>query len=73
MHDAILSTGSESLLVAAPFVLLLLIGLFRLDQVFTTGKRQGNRRQTPRGLDETGEPIFSDPDGAVAKKRISRG
>ena len=69
MQEPILISGRDTLLVAVPFILVLLIGVFRLDEVFSASRASLNRRRPACGLDEHGEPIFTDPDGRVVKLR----
>ena len=63
MHEAILKSGRDSLLVAIPMVALLFVVFFRLDEWLFRSKRSSARRPPPRGVDSEGRPIFSDPDG----------
>jgi hypothetical protein len=58
-----LISGRDALLVAIPFVLILLVSIFRLDYIFARPKGAANRRQAVCGMDESGEPILLDPDG----------
>jgi hypothetical protein len=62
VHETILLSSKDSLLVAIPFIGLLLVGYFRLDQIIASPKKKGRRRPMS-GMDESGEPIMSDPDG----------
>jgi hypothetical protein len=63
VHDSVLNSGWQTALVAIPFLFMLLVGVFRLDEVFVTQK-QGSRRPRPTsGIDEQGEPVLYDPDG----------
>jgi hypothetical protein len=63
MHDAILSSGRDTFLIAIPFLGLLLAALFRLDERFAAPKKVGGPRRPPCGLDLDGRPILCDPDG----------
>lgn len=63
----ILLSGRDSLLVAVPFVLLLCVAVFRLDEEIVKPKTELRNRAPMRGIDENGEPIFTDPDGRVVK------
>jgi hypothetical protein len=62
MREAISMSSRDAILVAIPFIALLIMGLFRLDGVFVKS-RKSSRRPPPSGVDEEGRPIFSDPDG----------
>lgn len=63
MQDAILQSGWENLLVAVPFVGILLVGLFRLDELIASPKRARDVKHPARGCDENGRLLLSDPDG----------
>ena len=69
MHRMILSSGRDTLLVAIPFVAILLISIFRLDEALSTSQGALKRRRSVCGTDEDGEPILRDPDGRVVTPR----
>jgi len=58
-----LQSGWETFLLAAPFVGMVLIGVFRLDQIATAPRRKGGLRPRFTGSDEDGRLLLSDPDG----------
>ena len=66
MGQNTLVSGRDALLVAIPFLLILLVSIFRLDYLFATPKGLASRRQQVCGMDESGEPILLDPDGRVS-------
>jgi hypothetical protein len=61
MHDLILKSGRDTLLVAIPFIAMLFIGLFRLDELIFKPKKSCNQQRPPRGVDKDGRTIFCDP------------
>jgi hypothetical protein len=63
VQDAILQSGWENLLVAIPFVGLLLVGFFRLDEIIASPNRDRAARRPFCGCDEDGYLLLSDPDG----------
>ena len=63
MQDAILQSGWENVLFAIPFVGILLVNLFRLDEIIASPKRSTPARRPPSGCDENGDPLLCDPDG----------
>jgi hypothetical protein len=63
VQDAILQSGWENLLVAVPFVGILLVGLFRLDEIIASPKRSKAVKRPASGCDENGHLLLSDPDG----------
>jgi hypothetical protein len=76
LHDIALQSGWETFLLATPFVGMVLVGVFRLDEIATNS----SRGQRPRfnGLsfngsgfnenDENGRILLSDPDGRPDSK-----
>jgi hypothetical protein len=68
MHEPILSSGRDTLLVAIPFVMMLFLSMFRLDEVLATPRGALNRRRPAPGLDEKGEPVLRDPDGSLSDR-----
>ncbi len=67
MNDAILSTGRDAYLVGIPLILVLLIALFRVDELISKPKKTIKRRRPPCQMDEDGEPVLSDPDGRQSR------
>jgi hypothetical protein len=58
-----LQSGWETFLLAAPFVGMVLVGVFRLDEIAANPKRKRGRRPRLTGNDENGRLPLSDPDG----------
>jgi hypothetical protein len=63
MHQTVLSFGLDNLVVAIPFVVMLLAAFFRLDELFATPKKHPGNPRHPCGIDENGDIILCDPDG----------
>lgn len=63
MPDTILQSVWENLLVAVPFVGILLVALFRLDQIIAAPRRRKPVNRPACGCDENGRMLLSDPDG----------
>ena len=63
MHDTILQSGLGNFLVAIPFVGILLVGLFRLDEIIASPQRKRAVKRPACGCDENGNLLLSDPDG----------
>jgi hypothetical protein len=61
--DTILQSGWENFVVAVPFVGILLVGLFRLDEIIASPKRDRAVKRPASGCDEHGHLLLSDPDG----------
>jgi hypothetical protein len=56
-----LQSGWETFLLAAPIVGMVLVGVFRLDEIATNHGR--SRRPWLPGNDENGRVLLRDPDG----------
>jgi len=63
MHDAALHSGWDTALVAVPFLIMLAVGFFHLDEVIYAPKKRSAHRRPPAGVDTDGSPILCDPDG----------
>lgn len=63
MDSTILQSGRDTLFIAVPFLLLMMAGLFRLDEVVAASDRPHRDHHAISGLDEDGEQMMSDPDG----------
>lgn len=63
MQDIALQSGWETFLLAAPFVGMVLVGVFRLDEIAANPRRQRGRRPRLTRNDENGRLLLSDPDG----------
>ena len=63
MQGIALQSGWETFLLAAPFVGMLLVGVFHLDEIAAASKREPGSRQRQPGNDEHGRALLTDPDG----------
>jgi hypothetical protein len=66
LHDIALQSGWETFLLAAPFVGMVLVGVFRLDEIATNSSRSQRPRfdgPSLNGPDENGRMLLTDPDG----------
>jgi hypothetical protein len=66
MHDSSVFSNLDTLLVAIPFLIFLVIGYFRLDEVFASPSRRENRIRARRAccsVNKDGQVFLSDPDG----------
>ncbi|HEY1803661.1 MAG TPA: hypothetical protein VGG45_04205 [Terracidiphilus sp.] len=61
MQGIALQSGWETFLLAAPIVGMILVGVFRLDELAANSSR-GPRPRVP-GNDENGRALLTDPDG----------
>ncbi len=63
MQDTVLQSGWQTLLVAVPSVGILVVGLFRLDELIASPKRRKAVKRPASGCDRNGRLLLSDPDG----------
>jgi hypothetical protein len=66
MEEHVLISGRDTLLIAIPFIVILMITMFRLDQILASPKQVVNGRRLACGMDKPGEPILRDPDGRLS-------
>ena len=64
----IMMSGRDALLLAIPLIALLLVTVFRLDELFSP-KGKNLWRPPARGVDEQGREILNDPDGRRCPRR----
>jgi hypothetical protein len=67
VQDTILNSGWDTFLVGAPFITLLAMVVFRLDEALM-GSKRGHGPRRPGGMDANGDPILCDPDGRPSWK-----
>jgi len=72
MHDAALHSGWDTALVAVPFLIMLAVGFFHLDEVIYAPKKRAQHRRPASGTDADGLPILCDPDGRRWQSTHSR-
>jgi hypothetical protein len=71
VHDTVLSPDWDTLLYAVPVLVMLMAGVFHLDELLMA-PRQGSRvRQPPARVDENGQPLLFDPDGRPSRPERS--
>ena len=63
MNQALTPSGWDTPAIAIPFVVLLAVGMFRLDEVIAAPQRRAARRRTFCGPDGNGDASLYDPDG----------
>jgi hypothetical protein len=51
------------MLVALPAFIVLLAGVFRVDELIAAPRHPARMRRPASGLDENGRPVLFDPDG----------
>ena len=72
MHDSVLNSGWQSVLVAIPFVFMMIVGVFRVDELFAAPKQSVRRQRPASGVDEDGRPLLCDPDGRPVRSLRNR-
>ncbi len=69
MHAPTLISGADTMIIMLPFLALMLLVMFRLDEHFAAPKsvrKPGNKKTAARMFCEVapdGQPFFTDPDG----------
>ena len=66
MNEVVQTTGRDAYLIGTPLILLLLVGLFRLDELVSRPKKTLKRPRPSCQMDEDGELVLSDPDGRLS-------
>jgi hypothetical protein len=62
LQDIALQSGWETFLLAAPFVGMVIVGVFRLDEIAANPKHQRGQRPRLTGSDDHDRLLVSDPD-----------
>jgi hypothetical protein len=65
MHNAVLLPGWDTAILMIPFLVVLGIGMFHLDERLADPKRATKTRRPFCGVDQNGRPFLSDPDGKL--------
>ena len=63
LNETVITSGLDTMLVAFPAFLVLLAGVFRVDELIAAPRQSGHGRRPVSGLDEEGQPMLFDPDG----------
>lgn len=63
MHDSMLQSGWAVAMVGIPAILLLMLSLFRVDEMFAAPKERPQRRRTFATVRHGGQDCLCDPDG----------
>jgi hypothetical protein len=63
MHEAILISGRDMVLIAIPFLVLVVLVLFRLDVIIAAPRKTLRQHRPVGGMNKDGKPVLSDPDG----------
>jgi hypothetical protein len=63
VYDSVIKSGLDTLLIAVPFVGVLMFVMFRLDTIFASPRQTASSRRPPMGTDKQGRMLLSDPDG----------
>jgi hypothetical protein len=72
MGEIIFVSGRDIVLYAFPFAVLLVVGVFKLDDRLITPRKPDARRRRPCPTDENGEHVLHDPDGRLSERRGRR-
>jgi hypothetical protein len=66
MEYHLLLPGRDTLLMTIPFVVMLMVTIFRLDQIVASPTQVVAGRRFACSLDMYGKPILRDPDGRLS-------
>ena len=69
MHDTILISGRDAFLVAIPFIFMLFLSVFRLDETLARPGAATAGYRLASGTNVAGVPILRDPDGQLVALR----
>ena len=69
MDDTILISGRDSFLVAIPFVFMLFLSVFRLDETLVRPRAATARHRLASGINIAGVSLLRDPDGQLVDPR----
>lgn len=70
MVEEALKSGWETCLIGIPLIALLLICVFRLDELFLKSKKKPSQLPLPPGIVERdGAEILTDPEGKPRRRR----
>ena len=72
MHEIVLKPGWETILFAVLAIGILVVGLFRLDFLFSPSKRRSRTGRPVSGVDRDGHPLMTDPDGRPWRRKKRR-
>lgn len=73
MHDVGFASGWDTALFMAPFVAMMAMSLFRVDERVTSPRRSGKTSRRFCHLDGQGKPIVFDPDGRLEAEAPTQG
>jgi hypothetical protein len=63
MQDELLKSGRDTLLIGIPLLLLLFIGLFRLDELLFRSRKKKAQKPSAGNAGRGGRSFSTDPDG----------
>ena len=72
MHESVLNSGWETFLYGVPVIFMLVVGVFRLDELIAAPKRGPRAQRLAVSVDENGKQMLCDPDGRPFGRRSTR-
>ena len=63
LNETVLTSSLDAMLVALPAFIVLLAGVFRVDEMIAAPRHPARARRPASGFDEEGRPLLFDPDG----------
>lgn len=72
LNETVLTSSLDAMLVALPAFIVLLAGVFRVDELIAAPRHPARGRRPASGLDENGRPLLFDPDGRPSGQLAAR-
>ncbi len=73
VHESNFQTNWDAIVFMAPFLIMMAVGMFRLDEhIFASKTPKHDRQRTFCGPDVNGQATMSDPDGRPWSRRPVR-
>jgi len=63
INETVLTSSLDAMLVAVPAFIVLLAGVFRVDELIAAPRHPARVRRPSSGIDEDGRSMLFDPDG----------
>jgi len=72
VNETVLTSSLDAMLVAVPAFIVLLAGVFRVDEMIAAPRHPARMRRPACGFDEDGHAVLFDPDGRPSRSFAAR-